>query len=70
MELVNGTCLEKYCWDNHLTSQKKFSLIADVAGIVGELHKKGIIHRDIKPRNVMIDEYGHVKLLDSGLRIL
>jgi len=67
MELVNGTCLEKYCWDNHVTLQNKFSLIADVAGIVGELHKKGMIHRDIKPRNVMIDEYGHVKLLDLGL---
>ena len=67
MELVNGTCLEKYCWDNHLTLKKKFSLIADVAEIVGELHKKGMLHRDIKPRNVMIDEYGNVKLLDLGL---
>ncbi|MBU8901745.1 MAG: serine/threonine protein kinase [Victivallales bacterium] len=67
MELVNGTCLEKYCWDNHLTLQNKFSLIGDIAGIIGELHKKGMLHRDIKPRNVMIDEYGHVKLLDLGL---
>lgn len=67
MELVNGTSLEKYCWDNHLTLQEKFSLISDVAGIVGELHKKGMLHRDIKPRNVMIDEYGQVKLLDLGL---
>ena len=67
MELVNGTCLEKYCWDNHLTLQNKFSLIGDVAEIVGELHKKGMLHRDIKPRNVMIDEYGQVKLLDLGL---
>ena len=67
MELVNGTSLEKYCWDNHLTLQEKFSLIGEVAGIVGELHKKGMLHRDIKPRNVMIDEYGQVKLLDLGL---
>ena len=67
MELVNGTCLEKYCWDNHLTLQNKFSLIGDIAGIIGELHKKGMLHRDIKPRNVMIDEYDHVKLLDLGL---
>ncbi len=67
MELVNGTSLEKYCWDNHLTLQEKFSLVGDVAGIVGELHKKGMLHRDIKPRNVMIDEYGQVKLLDLGL---
>lgn len=67
MELVNGTSLEKYCWDNHLTLQEKFSLIGEVARIVGELHKKGMLHRDIKPRNVMIDEYGQVKLLDLGL---
>ena len=67
MELVNGTSLEKYCWDNHLTLQEKFSLIGEVAGIVGELHKKGMLHRDIKPRNIMIDEYGQVKLLDLGL---
>ena len=67
MELVNGTCLEKYCWDNHLTLQNKFALFGDIAGIIGELHKKGMLHRDIKPRNVMIDEYGHVKVLDLGL---
>ena len=67
MELVNGVSLEKYCWQNPLELETKFSLLHKVALIISELHKKNIIHRDIKPRNVMIDEYDHVKLLDLGL---
>lgn len=67
MELVTGASLEKYCWDNHLTLRKKFSLLGEVAAIVDKLHRKGMLHRDLKPRNIMIDEYGQVKLLDLGL---
>ena len=67
MELVNGMTLDKYCWDNHLSLSGKLKLIASVASIVDKLHGKKLLHRDIKPRNIMIDEYGNVKLLDMGL---
>ena len=67
MELVNGVSLDKYCWDNNLSLSRKLKLIAEVALIVDKLHNKGLLHRDIKPRNVMVDEYGSVKLLDLGL---
>lgn len=31
------------------------------------MHQKGIIYRDIKPENILLDKYGHVKLADFGL---
>lgn len=34
---------------------------------LGELHSKGIMHRDLKLENIMVDEYGYLKLIDYGL---
>jgi serine/threonine protein kinase len=43
---------------------------AELVVIIGSLHRLGIVHRDIKPDNVLIDATGHLKLTDFGLSSL
>lgn len=40
---------------------------AQIILAIGELHKKGIMHRDLKLENIMVDEDGYLKLIDYGL---
>ncbi len=70
MELIKGESLDKYCWNHPLAITEKLKFIGKIAGITAELHRQGLIHRDIKPGNIMIDEYGQVILLDLGLVML
>lgn len=44
--------------------------LAEIAMAINELHKEGIVHRDIKLENIVIDEKGHVKLTDYGLSLV
>ena len=41
--------------------------IADVADGLAYAHRAGIVHRDVKPANVMIDNEGSIKILDFGI---
>ena len=40
---------------------------AQIVIAIGKLHEKGIMHRDLKLENIMVDESGYIKIIDYGL---
>ena len=66
MEFVKGKSLSDLL-EEGLTLRRSVEIVSAIAEALGEAHELGIVHRDIKPTNVLISERGHVKVLDFGL---
>jgi serine/threonine-protein kinase len=68
MDLVEGpTLLEMIERGGAIPNPTAISITMQIANAVGFLHSQGLLHRDIKPGNVMIDATGRARLIDLGL---
>ena len=70
MELVKGQPIVDFCDRKRLTPRERLELFVSVCGAIQHAHQKGIVHRDIKPTNVLVASYDGrpvVKVIDFGV---
>ncbi len=67
MELIEGEAIDQYCDHHRLTTTERLQLFSQVCSAVQYAHQRLIIHRDIKPGNILVTADGTPKLLDFGI---
>jgi serine/threonine protein kinase len=67
MEFVDGETLRELLLSGPLEPRRAFDLVAQAAAGLAAAHEHGIVHRDVKPENLMVTRNGHVKVMDFGL---
>lgn len=68
MELVEGITLKNYIKRaGRMDSQETIAIALQAAAGIELAHKMGIVHRDIKPQNIIVDSEGNVKVADFGI---
>ncbi len=68
MEYIDGESLgDRLHREGKMPEEEAISLIVQVAHGLHRAHRQGLIHRDVKPDNIMVSKDGHAKILDLGL---
>ncbi|PZQ18403.1 MAG: hypothetical protein DI564_03610 [Rhodanobacter denitrificans] len=67
LEFVHGTTITRWCDAHRLGVRARIALFLDVCTAVQYAHGQLVVHRDLKPGNVLVDETGTVRLLDFGI---
>jgi tetratricopeptide (TPR) repeat protein len=65
MEFIRGPSLRDY--GHQINTRQRLELMAKIADAVHHAHQRGLIHRDLKPGNILVDESGQPKILDFGV---
>ena len=67
LEFVRGQSITRWCDTRRLGLRARVALFIDVCAAVQYAHTQLVVHRDLKPGNVLVDEAGSVRLLDFGV---
>ena len=67
MEYVDGEPIDQFCERQDLDLVRRLQLFREVCGAVAHAHRNLVVHRDLKPGNILVTADGVVKLLDFGI---
>lgn len=67
MEMVHGQCIDEWAASHGSSIAERVDLVLQVLDALSHAHGAGVIHRDLKPRNILVDDDGRVRLVDFGV---
>ena len=67
MEFVDGQCIDRWCADQRPSAAGRIGLVLQMLDALSYAHAYGVVHRDIKPHNVVVDADARVRLVDFGV---
>jgi tetratricopeptide (TPR) repeat protein len=67
MEFIAGHTLNEFVASHELGTRQRLELVARICDAVQHAHERGLIHRDLKPGNILVDRLGQPKVLDFGV---
>ena len=67
MEFIDGTDLRRVIRSGALSPDEALAIIPQICEALQFAHEEGIVHRDVKPENILLDKKGRVKIADFGL---
>lgn len=67
LEFIDGATITDYCIERKLNVHDKVRLMIEVLRALHHAHKHLVVHRDVKPSNILVSNDGHVSLLDFGI---
>ncbi len=67
MEFIDGIPVDEYCDEHKLNIKERLKLFLKIADVVKYAHHNLVVHRDLKPNNILITKEGEPKLLDFGI---
>ncbi|MFD2044054.1 Stk1 family PASTA domain-containing Ser/Thr kinase [Ornithinibacillus salinisoli] len=70
MEYVDGMTLKEYIQRyGPIDVPEAIDIMKQITSAISHAHENGIVHRDIKPQNILMDTYGHIKVTDFGIAV-
>ena len=69
MEYVRGETLSEFISQRKPGTRARLELFAAICEAIQHAHQKGVVHRDLKPGNILVDEQGQPKILDFGVAL-